>query len=426
METRANFVLIGAFTILGFLGLLLFLMWFAKLEMDRQFAYYDIYFPEVSGLGVASTVTYAGLNVGQVVDKQLSDDANGAVRVRIEVEETTPVRTNSRASLEIQGVTGIANVSITAGAPDAPLLRVANPDSTPVIAANRSALQTLSDQGPEMIERLNTVAGQLNELLGTENQTRVRNILTNVERSSGNIDKALADISGATTAIADAAGDFTGFGDKLEVLSTTAETPLNKFTETAANADVTLASATSALDEARGYIAGDLKTLTVNLNETAGTLREELPPLTARLRTTLDNADPLIEVAKEALGSAARTFDGADRIINTEIGPVASDLRVTLGKANTAIDGVVADIPEISQSLRDAAASADSAFASLRSMMDGARGPVISFAREGLPKFSGLASDLRGLSNNINQLVSALRRNPSQILSGPKTPEFRR
>ena len=42
METRANFVLIGAFTILGFLGLLLFLMWFAKLEMDRQFAYYDI------------------------------------------------------------------------------------------------------------------------------------------------------------------------------------------------------------------------------------------------------------------------------------------------------------------------------------------------------------------------------------------------
>ncbi|HRM75748.1 MAG TPA: MCE family protein, partial [Paracoccus sp. (in: a-proteobacteria)] len=209
-----------------------------------------------------------------------------------------------------------------------------------------------------MIERLNTVAGQLNELLGTENQTRVRNILTNVERSSGNIDKALADISGATTAIADAAGDFKGFGDKLEVLSTTAETTLNKFTETAANADVTLASATSALDEARGYIAGDLKTLTVNLNETAGTLREELPPLTARLRTTLDNADPLIEVAKEALGSAARTFDGADRIINTEIGPVASDLRVTLGKANTAIDGVVADIPEISQSLRDAAASA--------------------------------------------------------------------
>ena len=44
METKANYVLIGAFTILGFLGILLFLMWFAKLQVNRQFAYYDIYF----------------------------------------------------------------------------------------------------------------------------------------------------------------------------------------------------------------------------------------------------------------------------------------------------------------------------------------------------------------------------------------------
>ena len=55
METRANFVLIGAFTILGFLGLLAFLLWFAKLEVDRQFAYYDIYFTGVSGLSASVT-----------------------------------------------------------------------------------------------------------------------------------------------------------------------------------------------------------------------------------------------------------------------------------------------------------------------------------------------------------------------------------
>ncbi len=425
METKANFALIGAFTILGFLGLLAFLMWFAKLEMDRQFAYYDIYFNEVSGLGVSSEVTFAGLSVGKVVDMVLTDDDNGVVRVRVEVNEDTPVRENSTAALEIQGVTGVANVAITSGTPNVPLLKRED-GHPPVIVGNVSVLQTLSNEGPQMISRLNTVAEQLTVLLGDENQTRVRNILVNVENSSANLDKALDDVSGATTAIADAAGDFKAFGDKLGKLSETAETTLNKFTETATNADTTLASATATLDETRGYIAGDLKTLTGNLNDTAATLREELPPLATRLRTTLDNADPLIEITKETMGSAARTFDGADRIINEEIGPVASDLRVTLGKANTAIDGVVADIPEISQSLRDAAASADSAFASLRSMMDGARGPVVTFTREGLPKFTSLANDLRSLSNNINQLVSALRRNPSQILQGPKTPEFRR
>lgn len=49
METKANFALIGAFTVAGFLGLLGFLMWFAKLQLNQQFAYYDAYFPKSRG-----------------------------------------------------------------------------------------------------------------------------------------------------------------------------------------------------------------------------------------------------------------------------------------------------------------------------------------------------------------------------------------
>ena len=126
------------------------------------------------------------------------------------------------------------------------------------------------------------------------------------------------------------------------------------------------------------------------------------------------------------MGSAARTFDGADRIINEEIGPVASDLRVTLGKANDAIDTVVTDIPGIIDNIRSAAESADSAFGSLRGMLDGARNQVVAFTRDGLPQYSRLAADLRSVAENIDALVTSLRRNPSRILSGPKAPEFRR
>ena len=59
-------------------------------------------------------------------------------------------------------------------------------------------------------------------------------------------------------------------------------------------------------------------------------------------------------------------------------------------------------------------------------MLDGARNPVQNFARNGLPQFTQLAGDLRTLSQNVNQLVTTIRRNPSQIITGPKTPEFRR
>ncbi|MFT4012151.1 MAG: MlaD family protein [Paracoccus sp. (in: a-proteobacteria)] len=433
METKANYALIGGFTIAGFLGILAFLLWFAKLELNRQFAYYDVYFPEVSGLTVSSTVTYAGLTVGKVVDMRLASGPNGAVRVRVEVAEDTPIRTDSRASIEITGVTGVANVAITSGAADAPLLRVAQPDGVPVIAANRSALQTLADQGPEMISRLNTVAEQMTRLLGEENQGRVARILNNVERSSANLDKALADVTKATDSIASAAGDISAFGTKLDSLGAAAQvtlgnadTALTQFDDTARRASTALDAGTATLEEVRAYVSGDLSGLTAKLDQAAEVLGQDLTRLTARAGTTLDNLDAALSVGQRTLASAQGAFSSADRVMNSQIEPVAADFRATLARFNDSIGTLTQDIPEITARLRRAADSADAGFASLRAMLDGARAPVQAFAREGLPQFTRLAADLRTLSQNVNQLVGTLRRNPSQIITGPKTPEFRR
>lgn len=433
METKANYVLIGAFTIAGFLGILVFLMWFAKLNLDRQFAYYDIFFTEVSGLGISSEVTFAGLRVGKVVDMQLSDKPGGAVRVRVEAAEDTPVRTNSRASVEIAGVTGVANVAITSGSSDMPLLREVSPDPVPVIAANRSALQELSTQGPEMISRLNTVAEQMTRLLGEQNQSRVENILNNVERSSANLDQALADVTKATDSIASAASDISEFGARLDSLGAAAEqtlanadTAMTRFNRTAERADTALQAGTATLDEVRDYVSGDLRTLTQNLDQTATGLRADLTRLADRAGTSMDNLDAALVVGQRTLASAESAFGAADRVMNSQIEPVATDLRATLARFNDAIGSLTQDIPDITARLRDAASSADTAFASLRVMLDGARAPVQSFTRDGLPQFTRLASDLRTLSQNVNQLVTTLRRNPSQIITGPKTPEFRR
>lgn len=426
METKANYALIGAFTLLGFLGLLGFLMWFAKLEFDRQFAYYDIYFNEVSGLGVSSDVRFAGLVVGRVVDMELAPESPGPVRVRIEVVEDTPIRSDSRASLEVQGVTGVSNVAISPGRPSSELLRDNAREGVPVIRSSRSALQTLSEQGPEMIERLNVVAEQLTELLGAENQQRVSHILDNVERSTGNLDQAMADISQATDSIRVAAEGIAQFGERAGSLSDSADIALKKFTETATIADGTLTSAKAALDEATDYVSGDLRALTERLDGTAQSLQGDLSRLATRAETTMDNMDAALEIGKRSLGSAERAFDGADRIMNTDLGPVIGDFRETLSRLNGAIDSVADDLPAITGGLRDAADSAQHAFSGLRSMLDGIQGPAQSFASEALPQLSRLSSELRGLVENLDQLVTSLRRNPSQIFNGPRAPEFRR
>lgn len=426
METKANYTLIGAFTLAGFLGLLLFLMWFAKIELDRQFDYYDVDFREVSGLAIASDVRFAGLSVGQVVDMRLSPRRDGKVRVRIEVRQGTPVRTNSLASVESQGVTGVSNIGITAGTPNAPLLHEDDPDGVPLIRATRSVLQTLGDQGPEIIERLNLVAEQLTQLLGDENQTRVANILTNVERSSASLDRAIADISRATDSIASASANISAFGDRLDGLGTAATTTLSKadtaleqFTTTASHADTALNSATAALGEARGYIADDLRPMTRRLDQAAAALQTDLAALSNRAQVSMGRLD-------ETLGSAGRAFDGADRLVNQDFGPITADLRDTMSRLGDAADQLATELPGITEGLKDAAGSADAAFTGLRDMLDRIRPPIQAFATQGLSQLTPLGQEMRGLVKNMNQLVTTLRRNPSQIFSGPNQPDFRR
>jgi phospholipid/cholesterol/gamma-HCH transport system substrate-binding protein len=72
METKANYVLIGAFTIAGIIGSLGLLLWLAKVEVDRQYAYYDVLFDSVSGLSEAAGVSYNGLPVGQVMSHMIN------------------------------------------------------------------------------------------------------------------------------------------------------------------------------------------------------------------------------------------------------------------------------------------------------------------------------------------------------------------
>ena len=420
METKANYALIGAFAIAGFLGMIGFLMWFAKLELNRQFAYYDVYFSEVSGLGVASEVRFAGLTVGTVVDMALApDQLDRPVRVRLEVAEDTPIRTDSRASLELQGVTGVSNVFISAGRRTSPLLRDEFPDEVPVIQSSRSAFQTLSDEGPQIIERLSRVAEQLTELLGEENQSRVNNILDNIERSSGNLDKAMADISAATDAIGLAAGGIAEFGTRLQGLGETADTALKDFSTAAQRADTALDSTAQALDEVRDYVAGDLRGLTRQITETASGIQTELAQLGSRAGSSLDQLD-------QALDAGTRAFDQAEVMFSTDLGPIIADLRNTLAQVNQALASVSDDLPRITARLRDGADAAANAFASLQRVVDNSAAPIQQFTREALPQFSRLSQEIRDMVGNIDQLVTTLRRNPSQILSGPRTPEFRR
>ena len=123
METRANHVLIGAFTLAVCLLAVLFALWAAKYTTEKSFNEYDVVFSEaVTGLSVGSQVLYNGISVGAVRRLSLDRDDPRKVIARIRLASDTPVKTDTRAKLALTGLTGVAIIQLTGGSPGSPAL----------------------------------------------------------------------------------------------------------------------------------------------------------------------------------------------------------------------------------------------------------------------------------------------------------------
>lgn len=394
METKANFVLIGAFTLAGLLGILGFFLWFAQVELDRQFDYYDIRFSSVSGLGNASDVRFSGLPVGQVVDVRLSPNQDGTILVRVEVDAETPVRADSIATIEAQGVTGVSFVGIDPGSPEAPLLEPTDEQPVPEITAGRSTLQSLSEDAPRLLEESLQLVSDVGDLLGTENRDRINSIIANVESASADFAETLEGVSGISTTVNDFAEQISRFNETLNTLTgdltdvlQTADATLTSIGELSeqgkgvlTTSDDTLTSAKSAIERTENYIATDLTQATADLRATTAALQSELSALatdaralmatlnttgetaTARLQeaqTTLLATDALISRLDGTAEAVTETADTLDALIRDEGAPLLSETRTMVAEADRAIASVATianeDLPVIIADIRQTA-----------------------------------------------------------------------
>lgn len=340
METKANFVLIGAVTVLGVLGLLGLLVWFSKVEIDRQYAQYEILFESVSGLGMAGDVRYNGLSVGQVVGLALDADDPSKVRVRIEVAAGTPVKTDTTAQLNSQGVTGVGFVALSGGSPEAPLLRdPENPDDVPLITAERSVVQALTEDAPDLVAEAVTAIKEVRSFLGTENQTAVANVLRNLETASGKLEQALSDFSEISQTVSEGTAEISKFTGRLDEIGETIQTTLLKVNETLdvakvsiAEVEPTMQSATEAFTTAEktiGNVDSFVQTRVPQIADELSAAIRAIDTATNELRAQLDT------VLTQFGGSA----DAATRRL-TELETTIATLDVTLAEARTSLAAV--------------------------------------------------------------------------------------
>lgn len=151
MEPKVNYVIVGLFVVL--LGVALFgvVLWLGKADYRGVYDRYYAYMKEsVAGLSVNSPVKYRGVEVGRVKEIILNPENLEEVRLTLDIIHGTPVKEDTIAVLETQGLTGIATVNLTGGSREAPML-------TAKAEAEYPAIKT----GPSLFYRLDMALSRL-------------------------------------------------------------------------------------------------------------------------------------------------------------------------------------------------------------------------------------------------------------------------
>ena len=179
METKANYVLIGAFTlVVGVFGLL-FALWAANYSSEKEWQNYRVIFNEpVTGLAEGSNVRYNGITVGTIDSLSLAPQDPRRVIAVVRLEADAPVKTDTTAKLSQDGLTGPPFIQLTGGSPNAPRLVATREDILPVIRTEPSALQNIADTANRLVARMD-------EVLSQENVQRIADTLENIESMTG-------------------------------------------------------------------------------------------------------------------------------------------------------------------------------------------------------------------------------------------------
>lgn len=433
METRANYALIGVFTLAVIAAAFGFVYWFSGGESGQRRQPVRVVFSgSVSGLSKGSVVLFNGLRVGEVSEVALVADDPRRVISRIEVDRTTPIRTDTHARLEIALLSGVAQIALIGGEPDAPTLTPGPGQPMPTIFADRSDFQDLVEMGRNIARRADDVLERVQRLVA-ENEPAVGRSIQNLEsftqalaNNAPGLDKFLAQVGQAAERIGPLAA-------KLEILTAHTDELIvaidkNRVANVVANVEVV----TKTLAENRqnfNNMAQDLSTLARRLADAAPKLDQALTNVNAvvgavdpgKVNRSIDNTERFTA----ALGNSSKDVE---RAVNQ-----AASITEKLNKSADRIDGVLGALEGFLGSA--SGEEGKSTFATIRTAADAIRNLAVNLDKRtaeitsGLNRFTGpglreveaTVSDTRRTVNDVGRATRALERNPQQLIFGGRS-----
>jgi len=288
MEIKANNVLIGTFVLAAILAAFAFAMWLGRMQLDRQYAYYQIEFKgSVSGLSSSGPVQFNGLRVGRVSDLYLDEQDPNKVVAIVQLDPRTPIKVDTKAKLELSGLSGVATIELSGGSAASETLKRQEGQAYPVIRATPSTLQELAMSAPQTLQNASRLMERL-EVLVRDNQQSVNHILSNLDKTSQALADSSDDTKAAIRGIAEATQQLAKFSRNTDQLM---QGDVKSFVR---NADETA--------QALNKVAGNLERIMAQngpVDRFANNGLGQMPQLVAEMRVLVKSLDRMVSRAQD-------------------------------------------------------------------------------------------------------------------------------
>lgn len=294
METRSNHILVGSVVMGMLVAVVLFIIWLSNASGDQDRRYDILFRQAVDGLAKGSAVTFSGVPVGQVESINLMPQTPEFIRVRITIDEKTPVLVGTTATIKGVGFTGVSQIQLDPPDNDPRRRRVVReitcpetnreaqcPYGVPIIPTKPGALGQVLESAPELLNRVSTLTARLTELLGDRNQASIAAILENTQVISRNLAERSDEIAAT---LAEARIAIRQTGDAVERMGGLAST-------------------------------------------TDQTLQRDVRPLIGDLRQTVRAAETSMNNLDAAIGDARPGLQAFSKQTIPEVGQLVRDLR---------------------------------------------------------------------------------------------------
>jgi phospholipid/cholesterol/gamma-HCH transport system substrate-binding protein len=441
METRANYALIGLFTLAVIAAAFGFVYWFSGGERGQARQSIRIVFSgSVSGLSQGSSVSFNGLRVGEVTDISLLPEDPRRVVGIVQVDARTPIRSDTRARLEYQGLTGVANIGLSGGEPSAPPLVAGPGQPMPTIFADRSDFQDLIETARNIARRADDVLERVGRVV-SDNEGAISRTIQNVERFSQALGENAEGIDRFLAQIGQAAEKVGPLAEKLETLAANVDEVVRSVDrQRVARIVENVDNFTAALGENRQVVGDALKdaaSLIDRLNETAPKLDSavaEIAEITkavdpAKIGRTVENVDTFTQTLSRRSPDIDKAIQDARSITEKlnksadKIDAVLAGAEKFLGSASgEAGKGAFDEIRSAAVAVRDLANDLNSRTEGIQGILGG----VNRFTESGLREYEALAVEGRRTLGDISRAVRSIERNPQQFLFGGRSnlPEY--